>query len=387
MKFLPYEDVPLYLANEGGVGEFIYAESAELSVNSNLSAERQLDDNVFQIFSYSDSDSVFSHTFEANVNQQVTLGSYYGPPKPIATSISKIPKDTKITFPNGKHLYFSNDIEPDGHNYTLYVYAKSGGWSLDEFECQSGYFDPIYKHVSSSPVAGQLNVNFYLNTGNLPAFFNITGLANPSQFPPVNEERITGFIGDFVFDHAYLNSLSFSVSPNSISQASASFSLYGSIRKVEGLTDDYFNCDIYKQQSIAHGDNTSVVGADSLGIEHPIGFSYNINVERVPSFEAPNVNSSSDVGLVPRRVSKRSSTIQMSVEGEHIDPDILSDGFNGRQANLTAFLRDLSYSSFEDNSNGLIHAFNCSGVITSQSLRVGSEGHLNGSVSVVQKLR
>ena len=32
---------------------------------------------------------------------------------------------------------------------------------------------------------------------NLKHFFNITGLVDPAQFPPVNEDRLTGHLGDF----------------------------------------------------------------------------------------------------------------------------------------------------------------------------------------------
>jgi hypothetical protein len=77
----------------------------------------------------------------------------------------------------------------------------------------------------------------------------------------------------------------------------------------------------------------------------------------------------------------------MSMQGENLDPNILINGFDGKRANLTAVVKDLSYAGFEDNSNGTLHAFNCSGVIDSQSLSVGSAGYLNGSVSVSQLLR
>ena len=36
MKFLPYEDVPLYLGVSGHSGEYILAESASLSVSQDL---------------------------------------------------------------------------------------------------------------------------------------------------------------------------------------------------------------------------------------------------------------------------------------------------------------------------------------------------------------
>ncbi len=75
------------------------------------------------------------------------------------------------------------------------------------------------------------------------------------------------------------------------------------------------------------------------------------------------------------------------MNGEAINPEIVSDAGIPKRANLKAVLRDLSYESFEDNSNGFMHTFECSGVINSQSLSIGSEEYLNGSISVSQLLK
>jgi len=389
MKFLPYEDVPLYLAMNGKEGEYIFAESATLSVNQPLSISRQIDDNIIQICEYGLGENMTytPKTFNQDEGFFVTLGPTDGPPRPLATSIKKIEKDSKITFPNGKHLYFSVDIYPDGHDYVIPLYSKSGNWNLTTGEAQSGYFEPLYKYVSSGPVRGEMSVNFYPNTGNLKNFFNITGLSDPNIYPPVDEERITGFLGDFTFDNVYLKSFSFSLSPNSVSQASASFDVYGSLGHVDGLTDNYFSSDLYDQQSVPHGQNSEIVGTTSFDMEHPVSFNYSMNVDRSVRYEAPNINSESTVGLVPERVSKQSSTISLSVEGENLNPDILSDGFNGKEANVKIILKDLNYQGFEDNSNNVLNTFTCSGVITSQSLSVGSNGYLNGSVNISQSIQ
>ena len=186
MNFLPYEDVPLFLSVEGKSGEFIFAETASLSVNQKLEEHRQLDDNIFQICSNNEGSSMsyVPHDFVANSDKIVCLGPSGGPPKPLATSIYKIPSGTKITFPNSKHLYFSEDIFPNGHNYTASVYSKSGSFNLSQEEAQSGYFEPIFNYSTQSPVQGKLDVNFYVDTGNLKNFFNITGLSDPTLYPP-----------------------------------------------------------------------------------------------------------------------------------------------------------------------------------------------------------
>ena len=390
MKFLPYEDVPLYLAVDGQDGEHIFAESASLSVNQPLSTKRQLDDNVFQICAYGVSDDMQYESIDVSPPStpfSVTLGPIGGPPKPLATSIYKIPANTEIKFPNGRQLFFSDDVFPNGHDYTVRVHATSGSWSLSEGEAQSGYSNPIFKKSAVGPIQGDLSVNFYVNTGNLQSFFNITGLSDPLKFPPIDEEKITGYFGDFRFSDVYLQSLSFSVSPNSISQASASFSVYGELTHDSSITSSYYNTNEYSQKSIAHGSNSELVGVSDLGLEHPISFSYNISVDRIPRYSMPTGSSDENAGLVPDRVAKSKVIVSMSVEGETLNPDILSDGFGGKKANLTAELRDLSYSNFEDNSNGLLHSFNCSGTIDSQNLSVNSAGYLNGSISISQEIQ
>ena len=328
-----------------------------------------------------------SPAFAVGTDYNVTIGPSGGPPSPLSTSIYKILKDTKITFPNEKYLYFSEDIFPDGHNYLAKVYAKTAGWTLTQQEAQSGYFEPIFDYVSTGPVQGKLDVNFYINTGNLQNFFNITGLSNPLQYPPVEENKLTGYLGDFAFSCAHLQSMSFSISPNSISQASATFGIYGEIKKVDGLSDSYYNSNLYSQQSIPHGQNSNIIGTSSIGIEHPISFNYSIEVETTPRYSIPTGSSNDPEGIFPDRVSKKSTRISMGLNGESINPEIVSDGGIAKRANLKATLKDLSYENFEDNFNGFMHTFECSGVINSQSISVESQGYLNGSISVSQLLR
>jgi hypothetical protein len=387
MSFLPYEDVPLYLARNGSLGQYIFSENASISVNQPLTTKRQLDDNKIRICAEgAGGNLVFNDiNFTANVVKQVTLGPIGGPPIPLATSIYKIEQDSEISFPNGKKLYFANDIEPDGFNYVIPVYSDID-LTLNEDEAQQGFFRPLHDHATSEPIKGSLNVNFYINKGNLPSFFDVTGIATPEMFPPIDEERLTGFLGDFCFDNAYLRSLQFSLSPNAISQASASFDLYGELKYVEGHTDNYYSSDLYAQQAIPHGQESAIIGADAFGQNNVSDFTYSINVDRTPRYECPTINSDSSVGLVPNRVTKKRTTISMSLTADHLATDLLYSGFNGKRGVVKVDLKDLSYDGFEDNSSGLLHTFKCDGVVSSQSLSVQSAGYLMGSINISQTI-
>lgn len=392
MKFLPYEDVPLVLYKDGKT-ELVFAESASISVAQPLAANKQLDENLLQICEYGIGSNIEyqPQSFIADQSIPVTLGPIGGPPQPLSTSIYKVIEDTKISFPNNKNLYFSKSIWPNGNNYVIDVYAKSGGWELSVEEAQSGYFEGLTEYSAGNGIKGSLEVNFYTDTGNLSSFFNVTGLSDPFQYPPIDEDKIAGSLGDFIFLEAYLTNFSFSLSPNSISQASASFDIYGDLVKSDLLKDFWVNDmeDYYKNKSIAHGQYSNIVGSSSLDLENPISFSYNISVDRSPRYVMPTgeLLDSTD-GIFPDRVSKKSTTINMSIEGENFDPEITFEGhYHGRGANLTANIFDLSYQGANYNSEGFMHSFACSGIVNSESLSVSSDGYLNGTVSVSQSVR
>jgi len=388
MKFLAYEDVPLFLGpisktGASNDGAFIFASNASLSVSQSIVPKRYVDDNKIRICQFNNGSTAgypySSPSFTTNSKHTACFGPTSGPPKSLSTSIFKIPKDTKVTFPNGKHLYFDHDVFPSGYDYLARLRSESGSWTLSENEAQSGYFEPIFDYSSAGPAVGTLSVDFYIDKNTLPSFFNITGMTHPSQFPPIDEDKITGHLGDFKFSDAYLKSLNFSVSPNSIVSASASFDVYGPLVKDTSISDNYYSTGLYQQKSIPHGETSNIIGTTELGIDHAVSFSYNIDVERSAKYEVGN--------SIPSRVSKRSTSIVMSVNGNNLNPALLADSVDNKRANLKVFLRDLNYNNFEENSNGLLNVFDCSGIIESQQLSVSSDGYLNGSITVKQHIK
>ncbi len=376
--------------SSGGGGQvqadsaFIFASNASLSVSQSTSPKRYVDDNKIRICQFGNGETsnypFSSPTFGVGELVTACFGPENGPPKPLSTSIFKIPKDTKITFPGGKHLFFDHDVFPDGYDYLARLRSTSGTWELSEGEAQSGYFEPIYDYSSNGPAVGSLDVQFYPDTGNLKNFFNITGISNAAEFPPLGEDKLTGHLGDFKFSDAYLKSFKFSISPNSIVSASASFEIYGPLTKDTSLSANYYSTGLYQQKSIPHGETSQVIGATQLGMDHTVSFSYSIDVTRVPRITIGN--------SVPTRVSKKATSIDMSLAGNNLNPSLLTDGITGKRANLSVQLKDLGYQNFTgDNTHGLMNIFDCSGVIQSQSLSVGSNGYLNGNISVKQHLR
>jgi len=379
MKFFTYEDVPLFLGVSGKSGEYIFAEQASINVSQSLKEVRYSDDNIIRF-----TDNANPHLISEGTSDW-TLGPSGGPPQPLSTSIYKIPSGTKITFPNNKNLFFEQDIYPNGHNYITELRSYSG-FDLSNPESQSGYFEPIWRYAAHSSIGGTMNVSFYVNSGNLPNFFNITGLSNPATYPPVDEERITGFLGNFRFNDAYLKTFSFSLSPNSPSRANASFDIYGTLTEDQSLIPNYYSSEFYSQQSVPHGVGSEIVGVSEHGMSHLTKFSYNIQVNRLTKIGLGTGDRTSSQGLLPTRVAKAKTDINLSMEGESINPNIFSNEFGGERANITINLKDLGYSNFEDNSRGLLHTLKCSGIVTNQNLEVGNGGYLRGAISVKQHL-
>lgn len=414
MSFLPFEDVPLYLSCKDNSGEFIFAESASISVSQPVNSFRQADDNIFPILCFGEGSSedignnVITIYDEGDANAPedatltneifyVTLGPSGGPPQPVATSIEEIPQDTEVIFPSGSgestiSLFVAREIIPNGHDYIVPVYAKNP-CTLSGSMIQSGIFQPNYKYHAVGPIEGQLDVSFYFNTGNLDPFFNITG--RTTLFNP--DDKISGYLGPFRFDNAYLNNLSFSLSPNSISQASANFTFYGSLIKDESIITGYFQNGtgyLYEQQSIPHGQNSQIIATNNLGVNHPIAFSYNMNIERSAKYSIPSTSDYIDLNdltfLIPEKVSTRKITTSATIAGDSINPLLIENTLSPHMASISVDLYDLNYEDqssdvfYERNDKGKLKTFTVTGFIGNQNLSVNSAGYLAGEVSVTQ---
>ena len=100
-----YEDVPLFLGPaskvDGNEGDFIFAADASISISQPSVPRRSIDDNKIRICQFNNGGTYpfASPNFTASSSHTACFGPTSGPPKSLSTSIYKIPKDTKITFP------------------------------------------------------------------------------------------------------------------------------------------------------------------------------------------------------------------------------------------------------------------------------------------------
>ena len=49
-----------------------------------------------------------------------------------------------------------------------------------------------WHYAAENGARGNLSISYYMNTGNVHSFFNITGLVNKEIYPQVHEGKITG---------------------------------------------------------------------------------------------------------------------------------------------------------------------------------------------------
>ena len=300
MFFKTYDNVPVSLGTTTDSAKAIFANSASISINQELQPKIFLDDNVISFAGSQDRE------FLENQVQSVLLGDYNDVGYPIQESIKKFPSGSAIHFPNSKKLFFSGDSYPG--DYYVNVYSVEDLTISGGFESQYGSaVNPIRNYATDDPIKGSLSLRFYFNSGNIDDFFDTTGLLNAEQYPPIDEERVTGSFGDWKFNHAYLESLSFSIQPYQPIVASASFSLYGALEHQEGLSQNFINSnDLTGQKTAPNGLYSDVDGMSSLSENYyPTSLNYEIATNREASFEIPKSNEKdTDSGETPARVSK-----------------------------------------------------------------------------------
>ena len=379
--FFRYEDVPLVMASEGQEPVLVFANSASISASQPIAPKKFVDD--FNIsFALQTGDIHFKSAHESGF----LMGPRNGPGLKLPESIEVIKSGSKISYPSGQSLIVSQDVYPGDYH----IKVRSTGETTLRYDedIEQGEIEVLRNYAAEGPTKGSISVNYYMNTGNIHSFFDVTGLIDPKSYPQVNEGRVTGYLGDYFFDNAYVRDISFSAEPFQVIQTTVNLDLYGNIRYVEGnaekITNDY-GCLKEDQRTVPHAINTKIEGSSDAGISYPLNFSYNIAATRNPSFEVPLSGSAGTDGEVPVRVTKESIDITASINGEKLDPYLK---ITGKRADLNVKLSDIGFNTgFTDNKFGKLKDFKLYGVIGANNLSVSEGGYLQGNASVKQSYR
>jgi hypothetical protein len=382
--FIRYEDVPVVIGAANGDKEFIFASHASLSISQNLQPKRFLDDCVLPFAETGD----ISFLYDGHV-KELLMGAPGGPAIPLSSSVEEVKSGTMITFPTGNKLYVESGIRSGDY----YIHVKATGATDLSFDTdlQNGEIEVERNYCTTEPIGGTLNIAFFLNTGTLPSFFNLTGLLGGDllnhKYPRINEEKITGFFGNYFFHDGYLESLRFSTRAFYPYMAEVSIRLFGNLTYDENNIDNFYvSPEFNSQKTIPHAVGTELSGLGSLGIDKAVSFDYSINCQRSYGFEMPatgkSVTSSNFenlTGVVPTRGAKNAIEIEASIEGNRINPYL---SISGTRGHINISVQDMGFVNYPDENFGKLKEFNIYGPITKQSLSVGEGDYLKGNVTI-----
>jgi len=379
--FLRYEDVPLLLASEGEQPTFVFANQASISVSQPIGAKKFVDDHQIS-FALQTGDIYFNEAHQSGF----LMGPPNGPGIKLSNSIEILKSGSKISYPGGQSLVVDEDVLPGDY----YIKVRSTGETTLRYDedIEYGEIEVLRNYAAEGATKGSLSVTYYMNTGNIHSFFDVTGLIDNSAYPQVNEGKVTGCLGDYFFDNAYIRDISFSAQPFQVIQTTANLDIYGNIRYVEGNADritSNYGCSKEDQRTVPHALNTKINGSSEVGINYPLDFTYSISANRTPCFELPISGNQDTNGEIPTRVTKEAINITAKIRGEKLDPYLK---ITGKRANLNIQLKDLGFETgFTDSKFGILKEFSLYGVINSNDLSVSEGGYLAGGASVKQSYR
>jgi hypothetical protein len=247
--------------------------------------------------------------------------------------------------------------------------------------------------VNFAPVGGirgTLDITFLITaedfkkdniTNNIQRMFEIKD--GMDEYPIHNN-----LVGRYRFDNMYLKSFGFSLTPFQIIEATASYNIYGSVRKSSAMETSKTENDFVHALKSFGNLNASTGGSDfeikKLG--------YNIVVNRkeynhIRDGEHTSVNTSPD-GVVPTRVSVESIEAEMSVEANDIVSNLNPYGISQTYGQGLNTQTDSSISAFLYSIDGSkIAKFSCVGKIQNQSLSIAEGQYSAGSVTIKQIIK
>jgi len=376
-EYIRYEDVPVVIGSLNQEPSFVFSNEVSLSIQQSLPVKRYIDDHVVSFTNTGDI------TFAANEVKTLTFGSQGGPSMPAPDSIEMIPKGTLISFPTGNKLYFEENVFPG--SYFAKIKAQNACTLSTSVDCENGEIEVNRNYSTDNPIAGDLVVNFYVDSGNLKSFFNLTGIFSENDYPRVNENKVTGFFGNYFFDDAYLESLNFSCRAFYPFTATARLKTFGTLRYESSNIDNFFNNPEYNaQKNLPHGARTNIVGKEGVGMTTNLSFDYTINSSRNYDFNIETGGANGLEGELPVRATKEETVTALRIEGENINPYLT---LSGKRANLKIQLEDIGFTNFEHDSRGKLNSFEVYGPIVAQDLSVGDGSYLRGSVTVQDTYR
>lgn len=220
----------------------------------------------------------------------------------------------------------------------------------------------LLRYAPENTIVGSLDTDFYL-TGSLPSFLEPTSNL---------ESSIECIFAGVKITDCYLKSISFNVSNFSPILLKANFDWYGKLNSTNSTTNmrPFYSNRNPSLSEISHANNTYLIDTNKVfGFSEIFNFNYSESVDRIPFFANDQIT--------PFRVAKTNKMKSISVEGNFPKKSNVLE-IQGTTTNCELYLKD--YSS------NLLKTFNISGVIESRSLNVTTDGLLQSSLAITQRL-
>lgn len=261
--------------------------------------------------------------------------------------MSKFIKYENIDFRINNDVFYSNSVSVSLQSNISPVLLSDGS---------------LLRYAPDNTVIGSLSTEFYL-TDSFPSYLNTTSNS---------EDSVSCQFAGIKIDNCYLKSLSFKVSNFEPVLLSAQFDWYGTINTANTTTTlkPFVSTRNPSLTNISHSHHTFLMDADKVfGYDEIFSFDYSEKVDLLPFF--------ANGEIAPFRVAKTNKTKSMSVDGNYFKKTNVAN-IEGESVNCNLFLKNYQ--------NTLLKTFNISGKIESRSLNISSDGILQSTLAMTQRL-
>lgn len=261
--------------------------------------------------------------------------------------MSKFIKYENLDFRIDNNIFYSNSVTISLQSNISPVLLSDGS---------------LLRYAPENTVIGSLNTEFYLTTS-FPSFLNLMS---------TNETSVSCVFAGVQIDQCYLKSLSFNVKNFEPVLISAEFDWYGKINSANSTNSlkPFYAGRNNQLTDISHSHHTFLMDVDKVfGFDEIFSFNYSEKVDLLPFF--------ANGEIVPFRVAKTNKIKSMSVDGNYFKRNNIAQ-IEGQSVNC-----DLNLKNY---NNTLLKTFNIFGKIESRSLNISSEGILQSTLSMMQRV-
>ena len=266
-----------------------------------------------------------------------------------------------------------------------------------------GDYDPSIsgaktEFVNFSPIQnlkGKLEFSFYISAetfakngtpNNIDRLFDIKKGMSEN---PIN----TNQVGRYFFDNMYLNSFNFRLSPFQLIEASASYDIYGTIRKETNYFFRKTEVDFaHSLKSFGEMKASGSSADNAIDSQFEISsLAYSVVVNRkihnnIRASEHTSVNTRAE-GVLPVRVSVETIESEMTIEANDMIPNLNSYGDQQNSFSPEGIQDSEIFANLYSVQGVKLATFSTKGKIQSQSMSISENSYAKSNISIKQIIK